>query len=226
MKRIGVLVGVWLALGMIADIGRAVDPKKTGNQGGASQVPLQPPHSTSRYGSPGGSPYNARRSAAAQRAAQSTAAQQAAAHNSSTAIRPSASQPNRYQTPSPGYAYGGYYPHYSNSYSPYSYFWPGTTPYVLGYNPWTGSTYFYPYGSSGYSSLYPYSAYQYPYYGNSYLGYGYPAAVFVPAGALRTWPDCAVDGRQRVVRADCDIDFLPLSVRRTLWVNSANSLAD
>ena len=65
---------------------------------------------------------------------------------------------------------------------------------MLGYDPYTGQTFLYPYSGGytpyGYSpygySPYGYSpyGYRYPYYGNPYLGFGYPAAVFVNPGQL------------------------------------------
>jgi tetratricopeptide (TPR) repeat protein len=86
-----------------------------------------------------------------------------------------------------GYSYSPYgYPYspYGSSYSPYGYIPPGTTPYVLGYNPLTGATFLYPYqGGYNYNPYYT-PGYSYPYYRNPYLGYGYPSAVFAPAGQL------------------------------------------
>ena len=77
------------------------------------------------------------------------------------------------------YPYGGYgyFSPYGYPYSPY-----GTTPYALGYDPYTGQAFIYPY-SGGYYGNSPY-AYQYPYYANPNLGFGYPGAVFANAGQL------------------------------------------
>jgi hypothetical protein len=85
-----------------------------------------------------------------------------------TNSRPAGSYPYGFGT-----GYGYYYPfgYTPNNFSAY-YYPPGTVPYVLGYNPYTGATTFYPYAGSS------------AYYRNPYLGYGYPGAVFVDPGQL------------------------------------------
>lgn len=147
-----------------------------------------------------------RRAAEARRAAQAAAAAQqaaAAARNAAaaraaaaTAAAAASTRQNNhnhhvdgnYGNPPYGFGNDNYYSPYGyspyrQSYSPYGYVPPGTTPYVLGYNPSTGAAFLAPY-EGGYSPYYPQYGNQYPYYRNPYLGYGYPAAVFAPAGQL------------------------------------------
>jgi hypothetical protein len=200
MGRIFILVGTWASILVLAGVSLGADPRRPGNP---PVAPVSPqPASTA---APSGGGYAAphgnggsyadpnRRAAAARRAAQGTAAAKQAAvpvraakNAAATPGTTSSTQPNSNNLQSPsqtspyGYGYGRYYPPYGY-YSTYGYIPAGATPYVLGYNPWTGSASLYPYAGSSYNSQY---GYQYPYYENSYLGYGYPAPVFVPADQL------------------------------------------
>ncbi len=185
MKRIFLWVGAWASVVVIAGVCLAAGPQKPGNQPAVPASPQAAPSGGAggglRYAAPPSSSAAAARAAqaqaaaAAQRAAQAraaAAAQRAAAARSAAA---SSAQPN------PPYGYGNYYSRYG--YNPYGYYPYGTSPYVLGYNPWTGQAYLYPYTGGGYSPYYQQYGYQ-PYYANSYLGYGYPGAVFAPADLL------------------------------------------
>ena len=168
MKRIFVFVGMWASVVLVVGLCLAADPKRPANQPAASTWPQPAPAG-------GGSRYVT--SPNYRRAAQAAAA--AAAARAAARVRQNANNQQPY-----GYGYSPYgYSPYASSYSPYGYLSPGTTPYVLGYNPLTGSMFLYPDGG-GYSSFYPSYGYQYPYYGNSYLGYGYPGAVFASAAQL------------------------------------------
>jgi hypothetical protein len=164
MKHIFLLVGTWASVVVVAGICLAANPAKPVNQ------PAATPSNSANYN---------RAAAAARRAAQTqaaaAAAQQAAARNAAA----TATRQNRPY----GYGYSTYSPY--GYYSPYRYVPPWATPYVLGYNSWTGTPYLYPYTGGGYSSYYPEYGYQYAYpnYG-TYLGYGYPGAVFAPADQL------------------------------------------
>ncbi|MGO9112428.1 MAG: hypothetical protein ACLP9L_24625 [Thermoguttaceae bacterium] len=208
MRRISVLVGTWTSVAIIAGVCLAADPKRPGNQPAAPVSPQAAPAAGGlRYVTPPSNSGNYintnRRAVEARRAAQSAAAAQqaaaaakapqnaAAAHSvASSTQQTNSSQQASYPNSPYGYGYGsfyspyGYYSPYAYSYWPYGYIPPGTNPYVLGYNPLTGTGALYPYAGSSYSSYYPQYSYQYPYYGNSYLGYGYPMAVFVPADQL------------------------------------------
>jgi hypothetical protein len=200
MKRFLVLGGAWSVILAVAANGLAVDQKRQGNQpatvqqttpiGPSGAARAVPPPVAARSGDA------VSRQADAVRAAQAAAAARAAAaERMSPTIRPPVAQPPITQPPITRpitpvrdrsfYDYGyypyrgyGYYGPYGYPYAPY-----GTTPYVLGYNPFTGQSYLYPGGYYGYS---PYGygyGYRYPYYGG-YLGVGYPAAVFVNPGQL------------------------------------------
>jgi len=199
MKRILVLAYIWAAIVMVAGACLAADPNKP-----STPQPVSPAKMGfgPRYIAPAKSyvpPANntaaaqqaaSRQAAARQAAARQAAAKQAAANAAQNSSSSSYNQNSSYGSggygpyPSSGYSPYGYgYSPYGSSYSPYGYYPPGTMPYVLAYNPTTGQTYLYPY--SGYSPNY-YSRYgnPYSYYQGSYLGYGYPSAVFAPAGLL------------------------------------------
>ena len=200
MKRVLVAGGVWGVILVIGAICLAADPKRQGNQpttqpaaryeGGAAGATSNGP----RFVPPSAASTNsssASRQADAIRAAQTAqAAKVSAAFGAPAQIRPLGSQPPAIQPVQPvrinpsSFAFGyfpyrgyGYYGPFGNPYAPY-----GTTPYVLGYDPYSGQAYLYPggYNPYGYS---PYG-YQSPYYRNPYLGYGYPGAVFVDPGQL------------------------------------------
>jgi tetratricopeptide (TPR) repeat protein len=200
MKRI-ILIGTCASVVSVACMCLAADPKRPNNQPAAPASPQPSPSGGgSRYFTPpnnGGNVTDAyRREGEARRAARAAAAEQAsaaaaAARNAAAARAAAASaaanaQQNgsSQQSYSPNLPYGsGYYSPYGYwpyGYSPYGFIPPGTTPYILGYDPSTGAAFLYPYGG-GYSSSYPSYGYQYPYYRNPYLGYGYPAAVFASA---------------------------------------------
>ena len=124
-------------------------------------------------------------------AARSAAARTAAARNAANSSQNAGNPPGDYQNSAYGYGYSGYYSPYRYSrysYSPYGYpyspygYIPPDDPHALGYDPLTGQAFYYPNGS--YSTNYSEYGNPYPYYRNPYLGYGYPAAVFVPAGQL------------------------------------------
>ena len=177
MKHILVLVGVWASVGFIAGVCLATDPRKPSNQPAAPASPPPAPSTAgSRYAAPAN--YGAfidanRRAAEARRTSQAAAANAQQNGNHQHVDRHFPYLPNGY-----GSSYSPY------GYSPYGYMPPGTTPYVLGYDPLTGMAFLYPLGAS-YSSYYsPFYGYQRPYYRNPYLGFGYPAAVFAPAGQL------------------------------------------
>jgi tetratricopeptide (TPR) repeat protein len=195
MNRIFVVGGAWSMVLVIGGLCWAADQKRQGNQ----PAPQAPPPANTPGFTPGGGmryiPPNKGNTNTNPRAAEAAAARAAAAaRNSPPATpvvpQPTAPSPNRHYYPS-GYPYGGYgyYAPYGYPYSPY-----GTTQYVLGYDPYTGQTFLYPYSGGytpyGYSpygySPYGYSpyGYRYPYYGNPYLGFGYPSAVFVNPGQL------------------------------------------
>ena len=161
MKRIFVSVGIWASAVLVGGICLAANPTKPGSQ-------------TTGPASAASGGVNAN-----QRAAQAAAARNAASARRSASQRASTST-SLYGTSNNGYGYSpyGYSPY---GYSPYNY--GGTTPYIVGYNPYTGQMFMYPYGG-GYSPYYSQYGYQNPYYGNSYLGYGYPTAVFANAGQL------------------------------------------
>jgi len=185
MNRIIVCGGVW---GMLLAMGVswAADQKQKGNQptpqpSQSSNTPGNTPGGGVRYIPPNKGATNANSPAAEAAAARAAAAFQNSPPN------PGPRPPRDYY---PGYPYGGgvYTPYGDYPYVPY-----GTTPYVLGYNPYTGQGFLYPYtggyATYGYSpygyspygySPYGYSpyGYRYPYYSNPYLGFGYPGAVF------------------------------------------------
>ncbi len=183
MKRIFVSMGIGASVMFLAGLCLAANPPQ----------PV-PPAGGLRYGAPpnnGGNGVNANQRAAQAAAAAQRAAAAQAARNNAAAARNAANvqryRNNGYYSPygSSGYApygYSGYNP-YGYSYPPYGYLPPGTTPYILGYNPATGAMFLVPYGG-GYSPYYPQSGYQYSNFDNSYLGYGYPSAVFANAGQL------------------------------------------
>jgi len=162
MKRVLSLGGAWGLVLAIGSVCLAADAKRQGNQ----PPPSQPPAANN-----GGGDTN-RRAAEARRAAQSAAASRAAAARPAPAPQPNRPAP----TVPPAYGYGGFYPGLGG----YGYYAPaGTTPYVMSYDPYSGQAYLYPY-SAGYS---PYG-YQNPYYGNPYLAFSYPGAVFVDPNQL------------------------------------------
>jgi len=207
MKRIFVLVGTWTSIVVVAGQCLAADPKRPGNQpvvpawqqsaspgGGLRNV--NPPNNGRNVVDTNRRAAEARRAAAAQQAAAAAkATRNATATNDAAATQNSNNQPSQSYYRNQPYGYGnnsyyssyGYSPYgyspYGYSYAPYGYIPPGTTPFVLGYNLSTGATFLYPYGGS-YSPNYSQYAYPYRYYQNPYLGYGYPAAVFVPADQL------------------------------------------
>jgi len=193
MKRIFVLVGIWASVLAVVGECSAVDPKRPGNQPNVVQpLPSGAANSGLRYVNP---PYpNTRILDANRRAAQQAAAAAAAARNSAAArnaavrkntviVPQNVSVPQSYYRTLPyGYGYGNYgpygYPSYGYYNSPYGYVPAVTTPYAVGYDPLTGQAFLYP------NVGYPQYGSSYSYYRNPYLGYGYPAAVFVPAGLL------------------------------------------
>ena len=203
MKRVFVVGGAWSLVLVIGGVCLAADTKRQGPQP-ASNPPRSaaaPASSSSgglRYVSPppntGGVDTN-RRAADARHAAQAAAAQAVAAQAAAAARRAAARPvtPVRPATPSTsvspnngfGYGYGRYYPRYSYGfYGGYGY--PttpyGTSPYVLGYDPYSGQSYLYPY-NGGYGYGYSPYGYRSPYY-IPYLGFGYPGAVFANPGQL------------------------------------------
>lgn len=207
MKRFLVTGGAWGVILTVGAIALAADTKRQGSQPAPAQPAANPGATSggSRFVQPSAASTNsssASRQADAVRAAQAAqAAKVSAAFGAPAQVRPLGSKPPVVQppvvqsvTPVParpsryiygnypyGYPYGGYgnYGPYGYPYAPY-----GTTPYVLGYDPYSGQAYVYPggYNPYGYS---PYGyGYQYPYYRNPYLGFGYPGAVFVNPGQL------------------------------------------
>ncbi len=156
-------------------------PAPTAGPAGGSRYAVAPSNKNNNY--------SAQRAAQTAAAAQQAVAAASAARNAAASAAASAAKAQQNASNQQSYGYGyspygyGYSPYgYSPyGYSPYGYSYPpGTIPYVLGYDP-SGTTYLAPLGG-GYPSYYP--GYQYPYYRNPYLGYGYPGAVFAPAGQL------------------------------------------
>ena len=199
MKRVLLLGGAGCVVLVIAGICLAAqNPGQQGSQpavrqtgGGLRQLP--PP--TSGSGNAVRAAYQAQAAAKAAAAANAQAARaaqgDAAANRAITTMRskfgmynpqPSASSPssgysssypyNGYGNPY-GYPYGYGYPSYGYSY--------GATPYVMGYDPYTGEAYYYP--AQGYSP-YGYSPYGYRHAYNPFLGWGYPPAVFADASQI------------------------------------------
>ncbi len=201
MRRFLVLSGAWGGILAWGAFCVAADTKRQGPQPAANPSPASggsrfvPPPAASTNSS------SASRQADAVRAAQAAqAAKVSAGFGAPAQMRPLGSQPPIVQPvapvrdrPSPN-TYGNY--PYSNPYRGYGYYgsygYPyvpyGTSPYVLGYDPYSGQAYLYPGGYSGGYNPYGYSPYGYgysnPYYGKPYLGYGYPGAVFANPGQL------------------------------------------
>ncbi len=178
MNRIFAVGVVWILTFVVGGVCSA-DPRRQNTQN--TQAPSPPPapsKATQRIG-PGASarsyppPANANN-----RAAQAAAAARSAAAAQVPLVQPASLAASSTST----YNNRGYFPYgYFGLYGYYPY---GTTPYAVGYNPYTGQTYlysalggYYPYGYSPY-------AYNYGYFANPYLGYGYPGAVFANPGQL------------------------------------------
>jgi tetratricopeptide (TPR) repeat protein len=181
MNRNFVLGGAWSLALSIGVVCVAADTNRQNNQ------PVPPPAPRANQGPATGGgrfavqPSNNGNNDAARRAAQSAAAARNAA--AARVLQPQLTTPSgsgsSYSIFRGYYPYGGYgyFSPYGYPYSPY-----GTTPYALGYDPYSGQAYLYPY-SGGYYGNSPY-AYRYPYYTNPYLGFGYPGAVFANPGQL------------------------------------------